>query len=54
MRLKKMPARSWLRREYQVGYMVVDDRNTVVFGYWLRQYEATLDEVDDWAAAQGG
>jgi hypothetical protein len=48
-RLHKTPARSRLRREYGPGYMVTRN-NTVEFGYWNRSYEATLDEVEDWAA----
>jgi hypothetical protein len=48
-RLEKTPARSWLREHYGPGYQVVDLTNTVVFGCWNRQYQATLDEVEAFA-----
>lgn len=48
-RLEKTPARSWLRREYGVGYQVTRN-NTVEFGAWNRPYQATLIEVQEWAA----
>lgn len=50
--LRKVPARSFLREWYGVGYMVVDaDRNTVVLGGTHHAYDGTLDEVEAFAAA---
>ena len=48
-RLHKTPARSWLRREYGTGFMV-SQNNTVEFGLWHHEYEASLTEVEEWAA----
>lgn len=48
-RLRKTPARSWLRTEYGPGYMVVDHTNVVRLGCWHREYQASLDEVETFA-----
>ena len=55
-RLRRMAQRQLLRleksrrrdpRAYDFdGYMLVDDRNTVVLGARLHAYDATLDEVE--------
>lgn len=49
-KLCKTPARSWLRAHYGPGYMIVNDRNFVVEGCFSRQYEATLEQVEEFAA----
>ncbi len=48
-RLYKTPARSWLRQYYGPGYMIVDERNTIVSGCAGREYSATLDDVEAFA-----
>jgi hypothetical protein len=49
-RLSKTPSRSWLRSYYGPGYQVVECfSNRVVFDCCERGYEATLDEVEEWA-----
>ncbi|WLR98662.1 hypothetical protein [Shinella sumterensis] len=48
--LRKTPARSNEREAFGVGYMVVDDRNTVVLGANNHPHSATLDEVEAFAA----
>ena len=49
-RLKKTPARSWLRRCYGPGYMVISEQNHVKMGCASRAYEATIDDVDRFIA----
>ncbi|MDQ0349388.1 hypothetical protein [Ancylobacter vacuolatus] len=49
-RLQKTPARHWTRNEYGPGYIVTDDTNTVRLGATQRPYDATLDEVREFAA----
>ncbi|CTQ56837.1 hypothetical protein LP7551_05401 [Roseibium album] len=51
-RLHKTPARSWLRADYGLGYMIVDERNSVVFGCWYREFQATLEEVEAFIEAE--
>jgi hypothetical protein len=48
--LEKVPARSWIRAYYGVGYMVLDWRNNVVLGCGSRCYMATLAEVEEFIA----
>jgi hypothetical protein len=48
--LSKTPARSWLRRYYDVGFQVINDRNCGVLGICQRGYEATLEQVEDFVA----
>ncbi|GLV24162.1 hypothetical protein TomTYG45_06040 [Sphingobium sp. TomTYG45] len=48
-RLQKTPARSQLREHYGAGYMVVDYRNTVMLGACQRAYDATVDDVEEFA-----
>ncbi len=48
-RLEKTPARSWLRKEYGVGYEILEG-NIVVAGCFTRQYELTLEEVETWVS----
>ena len=48
--LAKTPARSWLRKEYGAGYMVTNDRNTVVLGAHRHAYDGSLEEVEGFAA----
>jgi hypothetical protein len=45
-RLCKTPARSWLRKHYGPGYIIVDWTNTVREGCCSRAYEATLEDVE--------
>lgn len=47
--LKKTPARSWLRYYYGVGYQVIDYSNTVVAGCATREYQMTIDDVEEYA-----
>jgi|GEM_PF-3476298 len=49
--LRKTPARSKEREAFGVGYMVVDDRNTVVLGANNHPHSATIDEVEAFADA---
>lgn len=47
-RLQKTPARSWQRGYYRAGYMILRQYgNTVVAGASQREYEMTLDDVED-------
>ena len=48
--LKKTPARSWLRREYGAGCLVIDSGNCVIVGGGGRGYRASLEDVEDWAS----
>ena len=48
-RLHKTPARSWLRHYYEPGFMVTQD-NTAVLGCGANPYEATIEEVEEWAS----
>ncbi|WP_335309951.1 hypothetical protein [Sphingomonas phyllosphaerae] len=51
-RLQKTPARAWQRAEYGPGYQVIDSYgNTVVFGYWHRPWQATLQQIEEWSAS---
>lgn len=50
LRLEKAPARHWTSREYGPGYMVIDDRNTVLLGATRRPYDGTLAEAAELAA----
>lgn len=43
--LQKTPSRSWLRKHYGVGYMVLDGAD-VVLGCRDHAYEASLDQVE--------
>ena len=47
-RLHKTPARSWLRAYYGSGFMVTDN-NTVVFGCFQREYDVSIEDVEEWA-----
>jgi hypothetical protein len=47
-RLEKTPARHWTRAEYGVGYQVLDDRNVVIQGCYQREFEMTLEEVEEY------
>ncbi|WP_319796608.1 hypothetical protein [Nitrobacter sp.] len=51
LRLAKTPARSSLREFYGPGYMVVDDTNTARLGASQRAYEASLEEVEEFASS---
>ncbi|MGY4230419.1 hypothetical protein ACVMIH_007780 [Bradyrhizobium sp. USDA 4503] len=46
--LAKTPARSWLRKHYGVGYMVLQSGH-ILLGWAGRQYTATLEEVEAFA-----
>lgn len=46
-RLKKTPTRSWLRSYYGPGYQVLDGRNYVIAGCYNREYELTLEQIED-------
>lgn len=48
--VKGPPANSYERKNYGVGYMVVDRNNTVVEGCIGRAYSSSLDEVAAFAA----
>lgn len=48
-RLQKMPARHWTRH-YGDGFQVIDDRNLLVLGGAQRPFDATLDDVREFAA----
>lgn len=50
LRLQKTPPRHPSRDWYGPGYMVVDNRNTVVLGATSRPWDATLMEVEAFAA----
>ena len=50
-RLRKTPARSWLREHYGVGYMIVGTfanvgSNVILSSAGQREYELSLDSVD--------
>jgi len=48
-RLCKTPARSWLRKHYGAGYMIIDNySNCVVSGAWPHEYADTLEHVEAW------
>jgi hypothetical protein len=49
MILKKTPSRSWLRQAHGAGYMVVNDHNLVVSGAHGREYEDTIEHVENFA-----
>lgn len=49
-RLEKTPARSWQRDHFPPGYMILMG-NHVVEGCSSRQWEATLDQVEHYAAS---
>jgi len=49
-RLMKNPARHWTRSEYGVGYQVVDDRNIIVAGCYQREFDASIEQVAEFAA----
>ena len=51
-RLKKMPARSWRRAYYDVGYVILDNRNLVVSGHSGDPYSDTLEQVEEFLAEQ--
>lgn len=46
-RLNKAPARHWTRAEYGVGYQILDHRNMIVQGCCQREYEMTLEQVEE-------
>ncbi|RUW58361.1 hypothetical protein EOA16_28030 [Mesorhizobium sp. M7A.F.Ca.US.008.03.1.1] len=48
-RLRKTPARSWLRAYYGPGYMITEN-NTVVRGCHGREYTDTLADVESYVA----
>ena len=49
-RLQKTPAGAWQRAWHGAGYQVIDSYgNKVVFGCWQRPWQATLQEVEEWA-----
>jgi hypothetical protein len=48
--LKKTPARHWTLKTYGEGYMILNDRNVVEIGGHKREYEATLEDVEDFVA----
>ncbi len=50
LQLTKTPSRSWLRAYYGPGYMVCKN-NTVVYGCYHREYDLTLEEVEDYVEA---
>ncbi len=53
-RLRKTPARSWLRQAYGPGYMIIDNaRNFVVSGCTAYEYSDTLEDVEAFAATAG-
>ncbi len=50
-RLTKTPARSWLRKYYGAGYMIVGTfatigANVVLCGSFNREYELSLEDVE--------
>jgi hypothetical protein len=49
-RLAKVRARSWLPRERGIGYMITDYRNNVVAGCCQHEYDASLEDVEAFAA----
>jgi hypothetical protein len=48
--LKKTPARHWTLKTYGEGYMIINDRNVIEIGGHTREYEATLEQVEDFVA----
>ena len=48
--LKKTPARHWTLKHYGEGYMIINDRNVVEIGGHTREFEATLEQVEDFVA----
>jgi hypothetical protein len=52
-RLVKAPSRHWTRDQYGVGYMVVGAfNNTVRSGACQREYELSLDDVEQFVTAE--
>jgi len=51
LRLEKTPSLHWTRAAYGPGYMVIDDRNTVVLGASQRPYDGTLAEAAELAGS---
>lgn len=51
LRLEKTPARSWQRHCHPVGYMIMRG-SLVVEGGSSRQWEATLEQAENFAAAR--
>ncbi|WP_133771512.1 hypothetical protein [Enterovirga rhinocerotis] len=50
-RLKKTPARSHLRKYFDTGYTIVGYYDNIgVLGCYSRMYEATLEDVEEFAA----
>ena len=49
-RLQKTPPRHWTRAEFGTGYMVMDDRNRVIGGAAVREYDWALDDVEKYVA----
>lgn len=50
--LEKTPPRSWLRW-YGAGYQI-SQNNFIVAGCYNREYELTIEEVEDFAASPWG
>lgn len=49
-RLTETPSRSWLRKHYRPGYMIVDNAtNTVISGCIYREYSDKLEDVEAFA-----
>jgi hypothetical protein len=51
-RLAKTPSRSWLRRHYETGYMVINANGFVVAGCANRAFQATIEDVEEFAFAK--
>lgn len=48
-RLQKTPAAHWTRAESGPGYEIVDDHNMLILGSSHRPYDATLNDVREFA-----
>lgn len=49
-RLKKIPAMHRNRELFGIGYMVINDRNVVELGATCHEYDASLEDVAQFAA----
>jgi hypothetical protein len=48
--LKKTPARHPTLKQWGERYMIINDRNVIEIGGRTREYEATLEQVEDFVA----
>lgn len=45
--VRKTPSRHWSREHHGPGYMVINSQNIVILGCATREYDASLEDVED-------